>query len=396
MGIPTGNKVSGADFFGREREREDLKRILQDNHIVLSGPRRQGKSSLLDLIALELSEQGFLVRVADMQDQTGISGFIDTIEALFPESAIAHFLSTLTDKVKDCLHPIKKIDIKITGGIGVGVELQNTAPSWYPKAQALQQRLSHAPLLIFIDEFSVLLEKLIEQDRQQAEHFLDWLRAWRLSNQSQCRMIFSGSIGLNYLLERHQLNARFNDCCDFVLGPFKPAAALGMLQAHLQRENRPESPDALNHLLQRTGWLSPFYLNLLLQESLYAARDREDENGQSKGQLLTQDVDDGYERLLSSRSRFSHWHQRLIRDLSPDALAFHKAVLGALAKNEAGLTRKQLLARLSRKESDPDQRRRKLEHCLLKLEEDGYLGHDGDRIHFLSFLVRDYWQRNHA
>lgn len=397
MGIPTGNKVSGDDFFGREREREDLKQILQDNHIVLSGPRRLGKSSLLDLMALELAEQGFLVRVADMQDQTSIAGFIDTIDACFPQSAVTQYLSKFTDKVKDWLQRIKKVDIKVPGGIGAGVELQNAVDlSWYPKAQALQHRLSQAPLLIFIDEFSVLLEKLIGQDRQQAEHFLDWLRAWRINNQNQCRMIFSGSIGLNYLLERHQLNARFNDCYDFVLGPFKPAIAIGMLQTHLQRENRPESPDALDHLCLRVGWLSPFYLNLLLHESLRAARDREDENNQTKGQLLIQDVDDGYERLLSSRSRFNHWHQRLIRDLSADELVFYKAALGALAKSAAGLTRNQLLTRLGRLESDPDLRRHKLEQCLLKLEEDGYLGRDGNRIQFLSFLVSDYWQRNHA
>ncbi|KJV06042.1 ATP-binding protein [Methylocucumis oryzae] len=397
MGIPTGNKVSGDDFFDRKHELEDLKSDLQDNHIVLSGPRRLGKSSLLERLAVELTEQGFLVRVIDIQDKISIEDFIDRIDAEFPKSAIEHYLNKLTTSVTQWLQRLKRLDVKGPGGISAGIELQNTSElSWHDKALALQQRLSPAPLCIFIDEFSVFLDKLIQQDRQQAEYFLDWLRAWRLNNANHCRMIFSGSIGLNYLLERHQLSARFNDCYDFVLGPFKPPSAKTMLQTHIAREQRPESPDAVEYLCQRIGWLAPFYLNLLLHESLRAARDREDESNQAKGVLLTQDVDDGYERLISARSRFNHWHQRLIRDLAPDDLTFYKAVLAALAKTSTGLTRKQLLARLNRIENNAEQRQQKLEHCLLKLEEDGYLGHADNRIQFLSFLVRDYWQRNHV
>jgi hypothetical protein len=79
----------------------------------------------------------------------------------------------------------------------------------------------------------------------------------------------------------------------------------------------------------------------------------------------------------------------------PD-FSFALAILGALAKSDTGLTRKQLLARLQRRESDPDKRAATLGRLLLKLEEDGYLDTGGERILFLSFLLRDYWRRNHA
>jgi len=79
----------------------------------------------------------------------------------------------------------------------------------------------------------------------------------------------------------------------------------------------------------------------------------------------------------------------------PD-FSFALAVLGALAKPDQGLTRKQLLARLQRRQPDPDQRAATLSRLLLKLEEDGYVDGTGERILFLSFLLRDYWRRNHA
>jgi len=55
-----------------------------------------------------------------------------------------------------------------------------------------------------------------------------------------------------------------------------------------------------------------------------------------------------------------------------------------------------LLNRLQKREPDPDLRACRLDTALLKLEEDGYLGNQGQRFLFLSFPLRDYWRRNHA
>jgi hypothetical protein len=146
----------------------------------------------------------------------------------------------------------------------------------------------------------------------------------------------------------------------------------------------------------RVGWLSPFYLNLLLDSALSAARDRLQETGAEARRLLTTDVDDGYDRLLAVRSRFIHWYQRLERDLSPRDLAFTLRILGAVATSEQGLTRRQVLARLSKLEPDPDQRAARLDQAMLGLEEDGYLDASGEHIQFPSFILRDYWRRNHG
>jgi hypothetical protein len=84
------------------------------------------------------------------------------------------------------------------------------------------------------------------------------------------------------------------------------------------------------------------------------------------------------------------------RDLNPSDLAFVRAILAAVAKPDAGLTRKQLLSRLQRLEADPDRRSIRLDDLLLKLEEDSYLSQETAHIQLLSFLLRDYWRRNHG
>jgi hypothetical protein len=294
------------------------------------------------------------------------------------------------------------VNIPLPDGSNVGIQLHPLPETpWRDEAVRLQQRLAPVPAVILIDEFTVFLEKLLAHDKADAERLLSWLRAWRTAPKTACRFVFSGSIGFDSLLERHKLSTLFNDCHEFHLRPFHKNVALSMLKKVAWREEEWTLEDAVaNYLCQRVGWLSPFYLNLLLDQSLAAGRDREMEcaSVENPRQLRANDVDNGYERLLSVRSRFIHWYQRLQRDLAGPDFSFACAVLSAVAREKSGqgLTRAQLRARLQRQTPDADQRRQQLDRILVKLQEDGYLGQTEERIAFLSFLLRDYWRRNHG
>lgn len=399
MAIRVGNKAEGDDFFDRVTEREDIWRFLEGNHIVLSGPRRLGKTSLLQRVSEEAAGKGLLAQLIDVEGIDSVEAFIVALERAFPDPTVTGYLHSASDAVSNWLERIRKVDLKLPGDFGGAIEMQAIPnASWAKAADDLQVRLSKAPLLIFIDEFSVFLEKLIAKDTAEAVKLLGWLRAWRMASNVNCRFIFSGSIGLNSLLARYRMSTYFNDCYDFRLGPFRPKIALEMLQEEARREGDGWQGDeaVFQYLCQRIVWLSPFYLNLLLVETISAARDRALEEGLSGRQLQHADIDDAYDRLLATRSRFIHWYQRLERDLEPPDFAFACAILAAVAKSEPGLTRKQLLSRLQRLEANPDQRNAQLDRLLLKLEEDGYLSQGAERIQFLSFLLRDYWRRNHG
>ena len=238
-------------------------------------------------------------------------------------------------------------------------------------------------------------KKLIARDAPEAERLLGWLRTWRQGTTGS-RFVFSGSIGINALLERHNLSTRMNDCYDFKLGPFRLSEACDMLTELAQRKDWKIQANCANHLCERIGWRSPFYLSLLLDETRKAARDRLLETAELDRILQTIDVDDAYERLLASRSRFIHWYKRLTRDLAEPDLSFCLAVLSHAAKAAKGPSRAQMLARLVKLEPLAPRRAERLSSTLLYLEEQGYLIYDGQTIQFLSFLLRDYWKRNHA
>ena len=399
-----GNIATGADFYDRQTECADLWRYLENDHVVASGPRRLGKSSIVNRLREQAIEKGLLAQHVDVQGVESAQAFIDQVSGHFPDASVNGYLGALGKTAKTWLSAVKKVELKGPGGVGGAIELQaSTNQAWYRSATALQARLTNVPALIFIDEFSVFLQKLLLHDPKEAEALLAWLRAWRVTPGAACRFLFTGSIGLNALLAAYGLSAQFNDCHEYPIGPFKPSAAREMIKTFALRADFSMSDATANHLCERVGWLSPYYLCLLLDQTMQAARDRLDETPSTspvapQKELIYADVDNAYERLLSARSRFIHWEERIKRDLAGLDLAFTNLVLTALAKNPTGLTQRQLSARLAKLEPDPDLRAARLQSNAIKLQEEGYIGPPDatGRSAFLSFLLRDYWGRNHV
>jgi len=398
-----GGIASGDDFYDRKSECAALTRYLEKDHVVASGPRRLGKSSIVNRLREEATAKGILVAHVDVQGIEGAQAFVDELERHFPDASIKGYLNSMSAAAKAWLPAIKNVTTTLPGGGGMAIELQQSATySWYKAAAAIQARLTPAPVLIFIDEFSVFLQKLLVSNRPEAEALLAWLRAWRVTPDIACRFLFTGSIGLYSLLERYGLSAQINDCFEHPIGPFKASSAQEMLACFAQRKDWAIDDAMTAKICEKIGWLSPFYLCLILDQTIQAASDRLDETLEGAATppkvLTEQDLGNAYERLLSSRSRFVHWEQRLQRDLTASDFAFATLILSAVAKNPDGLTKAKLQARMAKLEPDPDQRAIRLQNLLQRLQDEGYLSLPDatGTVRFLSFLLRDYWKRNHV
>lgn len=395
-----GNLADGDDFYGRTRECREFWLQIADNHLILSGPRRLGKSSLINRLREQAGERGLFAKHIDVQDISSADEFIATLESEFPEEGLHAHAAKTGKAVAEWLSRFRKVDVKLPGGIGgVGVEIaEGKRATWKARADKLEARLEQTPLLILIDEFSVFLEKLLVKNPDDAALLLAWLRAWRVKPGNPCRFLFSGSVGLNALLEKHELATTCNDCYQFPLDAFRDKEAKGMLEYFAQQMQWTFGMNTIEHLCKRTGWLSPFYLSLLLNESRIAAEDRQDETGETTRIIDIPDVDAGYERLLTSRARFHHWEKRLGDHLVEPELSFAKALLTLISKNDGGLTLTQLDTRLSAKDADAERRAKNLQTLVPKLVEEGYLTPPDAEgtLKFLSFLLRDWWSRNHV
>lgn len=402
-----GNPATGEDFFGRIQELKDLWRYLETEHIRFPGVRRLGKTSILRRLESDAAEHGLFARWLDVSTINSAQAFVGLLNKAFPETNIGRFLSDKSQQVGSWFSIIRKIDVKLPvelGGGGLGFELSgDAAPEWEKNANDLYNRLRNRPLLILLDEFPVMLERLVQRDRQEAERLLNWLRIWRQS-QGPCRFVFTGSIGLQSILERYGLGETMNDCFSYPLGPYKKSEARDLWRYFAPIVDETPwavSESVIDYALSRVGWLSPYFLCLLLDESIRAARERLQEwsdDCSSDACIEIDDVDDAYEKLLSERSRFHHWEKRLKVTLAPDDLEFCLSLLTFLARSAEGLTLDELSNRLVKRDPDPERRAQRLQELLVRLTDEGYTSPpDGNsRIQFLSFPLRDWWNRNHV
>ncbi len=389
MTLRIGPPAEGEDFFDRTIERAQLWRALPGNHIVLSAPRRLGKTSLLKKLALEASDHGLLAVYLDVSRRESAADLMGALAEALPERSIAAHMQQASSAALGWLNRIGRIRIELDGMGGMELETQGAgAKSWQESAELLQRRLSPRPLLIILDEFSVFVHRLLQQKPEEARALLTHLRTWRQTGQVACRFIFSGSIGLNRLLERYRLQTETNDCDDFRLGPFAEADAVAMISELAAREGWPvDAPTALL-MCQRVGWLSPYYLVTVLEEAIRAAMFRLRVVAPCGEKLTSADIDQAFAQLLDTRSKFNHWHVRLNDHFTGATLDWVQSALARLASRPSGL----LVSTVCALPGHPEDQ---AEHLLL-LEEHGYVVRDGKRVQFQSPLLRLYWKKNHG
>lgn len=94
MRASTGNWVSGSDFFNRDKELRVLEtRVRDGNHVLLSGQRRMGKTSVTQELGRRLVEQGWEFLFADVEGATCAEDVIAAIaEAARPVRPISSHL----------------------------------------------------------------------------------------------------------------------------------------------------------------------------------------------------------------------------------------------------------------------------------------------------------------
>lgn len=96
MRSSTGRWVSGDDFFDRDRELQILEtRVREHNHILLTGQRRMGKTSVLRELGRRLESDGWVFLFTDVEGATCAEDAIAAIaQAVHPVRSISSRLAT--------------------------------------------------------------------------------------------------------------------------------------------------------------------------------------------------------------------------------------------------------------------------------------------------------------
>jgi uncharacterized protein len=384
-----GAPVRGDDFFGRERELQDLLEAIQQQHLLMLAPRRVGKTSLLRALGDQLDQTQEMtpvyVSVAAARDELE---FIRIVSEAIYRTPVGRKLQP---------NPIarwmarRKQRVKKIGAIGAVVELESIERTWQPKAEELFEKLlaQPRPWLLMIDELPNLVIALAEQDPTgtRAQTFLHWFRDLRQrpAAMDKLRFILAGSIGLDALTRRHNLSATVNDLLDWRLGAYDDSTAERFLSKLGESAELPLSPEMKRHIMSETEWCIPYHLQVIFNELQKRVRGRAVERA---------DVTAVVEDLLSKRLYFNTWQERLSDAFGKPDVEYAELILARCAARVEGVKRDTLENALAKLVPDRAPRVAAFKWILDVLEHDGYLIAEADRLRFRSGLLRRYWQRN--
>jgi len=400
ISIKTGTPVEGNDFYGREKELQyawDV-HILKGTSLLLSAPRRVGKSSFSKKMLRLAQENGWKTLYLDLQGIGTESEFVklfkDEIQKeewwkkeISTENPIIRFL-----KNKKLQNETGNIILKIFKTIRE-LKAQNNTNStineiWRNDTYGRIKQLIECSgnILIVIDELTLFLDHLIKQEngKEKVEFFLEWLRKFRQISGTKVRWILCSSVGIENFASMHQLSKHLNDVHSFKLEAFTEDEAKEFISRLDVDEKVQFTEEHIQYILDKLGWYLPFFIQILVEKINFLVY-------VEKKQFSNDTIDEAYNRLLTeNRKDFIAWDERLkyYYEFEDDARKILK-----LCALHTGESRENLLANLVAKKSDTDidKIETNLSQLLAMLKNDGYLAEHNGKYIFRSPLLRDFW-----
>ncbi len=164
MRSSTGRWVSGEDFFGREADLKLLKRrILDHNHVLLTGQRRMGKTSVTRELGRLLKDDGWTFLFCDAEGaacpEDVIADMADAAHAA--RSPVRQFMGGMGRWLEDRVEEvgISAFRVKVRAGIDSG--------NWKHHGRNLLRDCADQEqrVLLVIDELPIFLKRLLDHDR---------------------------------------------------------------------------------------------------------------------------------------------------------------------------------------------------------------------------------------
>ena len=371
----------------RKDERVEIRRILVNgSSIQMLAPRRVGKTWLMHRVAEDLRAEGWMTVFTDVQGMRSEDEFLRELCRKIEEvgSTSQRVFNHLSQRLRQVVsggwqgNPIEaigRIDAKGFSEALVG---------------SLDAQGGHT--LILVDEIALFVMNLLAKDEPATLDFLYHLRKLRQAY-PRVHWLLTGSIGLDVVARRAQLQGALTGLEIFPLEPFSESAARVYLTGICDRKEVrwPFALDdsAFAHLARELGWLSPYYLKLIADRIRASG-------GSALNRLplaLPVDIDGAFNELLKPelRGHFATWEEHITKNFPPEESNLLHAILEICCEQAEGESFDTLQARLGL--TRPALSPRDLKNLLTALANDGFLHEADGRWRFRSGLLRRYWHK---
>ena len=401
----TGAPVDPVDLRFRGDFIAELRQTLRTGHVVLTAPRRTGKTSVMDYLR-DHPESGFSVVSTNVQDLTRPADFfqvlLDGFHDAYPEF-VRDRLAAGWGLVSGVL---ERIDTVAVGGFKLA--LRESDPDWdtnwrqHGDTLLAQARNTRAPILFIIDEFPDMLLNLSREDGGLLREFLAWFRTQRqhpAPTRDSIRWLVGGSVNLAGTLDALGLVDLINDLEDVALPPLTDADVETFVADMLGGRDVPYDDNVPQRLVARLGRPIPLFMQMATQ-ALYRLWKRE------QRRIVATDVDAVFDAMIvgsAARTRLQHFHSRIRQYYVEPKDSTAHALLGQISVSESGLSRATLLRETERTLADLDivlpalERRQIFNQLLLDLENDFYIVEAEEGLYdFASGVLKSWWRKYHA
>ena len=389
MRSSTGRWVSGDDFFGRDRELRVLEaRVRDTNHVLLTGQRRMGKTSIARELGRRLECKGWVFLFTDVEGATCSEDVVASVaEAVYPVRSISSRLATVMRRwISESVEEVSALDfrVKIRAGLNAG--------SWRPFGEKLLGECAthHKPVLLVLDELPIFLKRILREPggERRVDEFLSWLRgALQAVGGGSLSLIVSGSIGLRPLVHRLGIPDRINYLDSVRIGPWDQETSVKCFLRLAASHDLRVGEGVAEAVYDALG------IGIPHQVQSFFARLRDFAVMHGRGSVTVANVVEVYEKeLLGPRgqSDLVHYETRLRDGLGDGNYSIAMEVLAEAATQRVFTpAARSCLGQLYAKVLDNVDGR--ISDTLEVLEHDGYLkaGEGGHR--FPSRLLQDWW-----
>ena len=391
MRSSTGRWVSGDDFFNRERELRQLETLVRDrNHVLLTGQRRMGKTSVARELGQRLKAKDWIFLFADVEGaacaEDAIAGIAQEIYSVRPIMSRVARAGTMMKRLFGIVEEVgaHEFRVKFRAGLNAG--------NWQHHGGKLLRYCAarKKPVLLVIDELPILLKRMLDSDdgARQVDEFLSWLRGVLQSiREGSLVFIVSGSIGLEPLVKRLGIPDRINHLYPFRLGPWDRDTSIECFQRLAKSCGLPVEDGVAEAVYNALGVGIPHHVQS------FFARLRDHAIMQDRDRVTVEDVEAVYRTELlgpPGQTDLVHYETRLKEALEDGSHIIAMEILAEAATQDVFTPSAQrCLEGLYAKVVDDASAR--IADTLEILIHDGYLESDDDGHRFPSRLLKDWW-----
>ena len=385
MKVVLGHPARKSQFYKRKKIREDIiEKINVGSNLLISAPRRFGKSSiLLDLIDDPIDD--FYAVFIDSED-------IDDAEVFFKEllkeilntdaiETYGRFKHQTKSFFKDWSNRISEIKI---AGSGIGINNGKVESDYNLFKDFINKYEFDRKIVIIVDEFPETIKKIHHKNGMEAAtQFLSQNRSVRQNHRlaDKVSFIYTGSIGLQSVVNNLSSPEKINDLEEIKIRPLEKVEAI-KLAGRLLKDKSLKLPENLqDYFIKKLDLLIPFHVQLMVKELADICFE--------KAIIQMEDIDSAFAGVVKNGNiYFESYKSRLNESFNKAELNFiQKLLLQIKEKNQLHFAEISNLATVCKIED-------KYETVLETLLYDGYLVAEEPKGYysFYSIILKSWWK----